>query len=218
MAGALLRNAWHDHHARRIVPFESGQCAVWAKPERVQIMNDIMGDEGSSGVWPEAGDTEIMGDKFSPLPGVTEVGGGIAWQADAYRAGLQSVGISVEKIPERMLDLLNQDEWWRPLNKPPVRLVDMDVSHRRNLIGWLERRAVTFHFMEGLRYVLIAGSPMGPSGDMACDAFDAESAEHDRQDPKEWLNARPLMQKLRELQPPEKQVEGLDLDWEAYYG
>lgn len=161
-----------------------------------------MGDEESSGV---------------SIDRPIAYGGATIWPMDTYRNELRKVGISVEKIPENILDLLRQDEWWRPFEKPPVRLVDMTVSHRRNLVAWLERRAFSLHLQESFRNAMIAVSPIGPGGDMACDAFDSMSMEHDRKDPREWLDEQPLVQKLRELIPPEKHVEGLDLDWDQYY-
>lgn len=128
---------------------------------------------------------------------IYDMGNATIFSTNAYREQLKAVGCSVEEVPEQLLDLLQQDEWWRPQEGPPVRIENMTRSHRRNLIRWLERRATQLHLRDGLRFALIAGSPIGPGGDMACDAFDAMVHEEQSKDPLDWLNDTPLMKKLR---------------------
>jgi hypothetical protein len=91
--------------------------------------------------------------------------------------------------------LLAQDEIWHPKNANPIRLQAMAPSHRRNLLAWLRRRAP--RLKESTAWSYLTGP--GPSGDMACDAFDRELDELDAQDPQAWLAEQPLVIRLANL-------------------
>jgi hypothetical protein len=95
--------------------------------------------------------------------------------------------------------LLAQDQVWQPKDpidgKPVIALPDMLPSHRRNLYAFLHRRADLLKFKHELAMV----SGPGPSGDMACDAFDHEMTALFDIPPRVWLDGQPLMRRLREL-------------------
>lgn len=92
-------------------------------------------------------------------------------------------------------DVLHQDREWIDRDGIRWRLEDMTVSHRRNLLGWLRRRAAALEFRDAL---LLLGGPFAPRGDMAsmaCDDFLDERADH----PGAWLETLPLVKRLAEL-------------------
>lgn len=94
---------------------------------------------------------------------------------------------------------LNQGDWWQP--KPPakpVRIADMEPEWRYNATRWLLRRAP--YFADRYSWGMLASGlgPLGPSGDAACDAFEAAMAELDREqeDPQRWIRGTVLYQAL----------------------
>lgn len=102
-----------------------------------------------------------------------------------------------------ILSLLEQAEWWRmrdpsadPGTRPapavPIRLEDMDHTHRLGLLGFLRDRAE--HFKARADWRMAAGP--GPSGDAACDAFDAACDEQWGTSAAEWLERQPLVRAL----------------------
>lgn len=100
--------------------------------------------------------------------------------------------------------LLHQGEIWQPKQGPAVRIADMDACHRYNTMRFLERRAGLLADAEVWRMLL---SPMQPSGDMACDAFEREIDEMQRE-PVEWLRTTPLHQALSRGLPAESDDPG----------
>jgi hypothetical protein len=130
------------------------------------------------------------------------------------------VSADLEEVRKRarfMYAYLNQGEWWFPDGRPRVRIADMDESWRRNAAAFLLRhaRGAEFRYTLGELDVLSTPVPfvvgvredgtvvertdpsvtLGPSGDMACDAFDREVEER-RDHPEEWLKVTTLYQAL----------------------
>lgn len=126
-----------------------------------------------------------------------------SWAVSAY------FGEDAGPPPERVgaLDMLEQDIWWRArIRLPdspegerrytertePIRVEDMAHDHRLALLSWLRQRAHRFKEKAEWR---MAGGPQ-PSGDMACDAFEAELNELMNQPASEWIEQQPLVQAL----------------------
>lgn len=87
--------------------------------------------------------------------------------------------------------LIDQGEWWQPKVGPMVRIATMTDTHRLHLMRWLERRAPS---MATLMMWNMASGPQ-PSGDAACDGFEAEmNFLQDR--PVEWLRTTELYRAL----------------------
>lgn len=101
--------------------------------------------------------------------------------------------------PERVgaNQLIQQGLWWRmresrnPEDKTTVavRVADMDHDHRLSLLGFLRRNAKAYKEREDWAY---ASGPQ-PSGDMACDAFEAECDRQWSMGAHEWLEDQPLI-------------------------
>jgi hypothetical protein len=92
--------------------------------------------------------------------------------------------------------LIDQGEWWQPKVGPMVRIATMTDTHRLHLMRWLERRAPS---MATLMMWNMASGPQ-PSGDAACDAFEAEMdllQDH----PVEWLHTTELYRALARGMP-----------------
>jgi len=81
-----------------------------------------------------------------------------------------------------MLELLDQDVWWHPNGKPPVRIAHMDKPWRWNTVRFLERRA------EAMHNALILSSLAVMPDDVARDVL----GEH----PLRWLSEQPLYRAL----------------------
>lgn len=101
--------------------------------------------------------------------------------------------------PWTMSRLLDQVEYWQPKDpidgKTRILLTDMAASHRRHLLAWLRRRAEHLKIQCELR--MLAGP--GPSGDMACDAFDRECEELWEIPARVWIEQQPLVGRLARL-------------------
>jgi len=91
--------------------------------------------------------------------------------------------------------LLYQDEWWQPKVGPMLRIAEMDDGWRHNTAAFLLRRAPRLAERAWASMAADASGPLGPSGDMACDAFEAELDWLDA-DPEGWLCETPLYQAL----------------------
>lgn len=127
----------------------------------------------------------------------------------------------LEPPPERvsLLELLEQDTWWRqqvgnavpepttgedpaPFTQPaqvvtaPIRLDRMTHGHRLNLLGWLQARAKHAKALAEQQFMASISGPLGPSGDMACDAVDREFGQLLDESPQSWLARQPLVQAL----------------------
>lgn len=79
--------------------------------------------------------------------------------------------------------LLDQDEWWYPKGRPPVRIAHMDKPWRLNTLRMLERKAVGIKFDIGMRYMH--------------DAPDDVWGSWERESPLEHLHEYPLIKALR---------------------
>jgi len=91
---------------------------------------------------------------------------------------------------------LMQDQMWTTREGVTLRLEDMTPDHRRNTLCWLRRHAAGLKFHYELSIIM---SPMQPSGDMACDAFDAGLRELEEEPDAQWLNTTPLVLRLTGL-------------------
>jgi hypothetical protein len=102
--------------------------------------------------------------------------------------------------PERVgvSQLLDQGLWWRArmnidsTETTAIRLEDMTHSHRLALLAFLRRNAKTYKLREDWSYASI----LGPSGEMAADAFEAECDRQWETPAAEWLESRPLIKAL----------------------
>jgi len=97
--------------------------------------------------------------------------------------------------PVSMAWLLAQDVWWYPHRAPATRIEGMAKTRLLNTLHFLERRAPVLANRE---YWAMSGwlsHPLGPSGDMARDAFEREmNSLH--ADPLGWLRERPLLKAM----------------------
>jgi hypothetical protein len=95
-----------------------------------------------------------------------------------------------------ILYLLWQDEIWVTRDGTQLRVEEMDASHAQNVVNLLERRAP--QLLNGSIWAAIGGPQ--PSGDGACDEFEAGIAEAERMleagQAEEWLWEHPLLQAL----------------------
>lgn len=118
----------------------------------------------------------------------------------ARREYLEALLWNPEKGPPpkrvSLLELFEQDIWWVPKGAEPIRLVDMDDSHRRNLAAFLRRNAAHYKNAEWAQTVGFMTGPQGPSGDMATDAANSELHQLEEVDPLVWLSEKPLMRAL----------------------
>lgn len=103
--------------------------------------------------------------------------------------------------------LLHQDVWWYPRRRPAVRIASMDKPWRFNTARFVERRAEELADWEYSGMAGILGSPMGPGGDMAVDAFEREM-DALLCDPVGWLRSTALMRALRKGLPGEDSSKG----------
>lgn len=92
--------------------------------------------------------------------------------------------------------LLDQNIWWVPRGAQPIRLVDMEESHRRNLAAFLRRNAAGYKEREWLHTAALMAGPLGPSGDMAQNAAESELDRLVNVDPLLWLSEKPLLRAL----------------------
>lgn len=93
-----------------------------------------------------------------------------------------------------LFDLLDQDKVWQTKTGEVVRLKDMTPSHRENTLRLLLRGAQSYKVSYEFRLLSWA-----PSGDMACDDWDAIVDELSAKDSVVWLSEFPLVQKLQKL-------------------
>jgi hypothetical protein len=112
-------------------------------------------------------------------------------------------------IPSDLIVLLHQDEWWRPKIGPPIRLEDMEQSHRYNLYQFLRRNAERLpdaHFS----YWLYCTSGLDMDKDYAWDILNDLEREFETivRDPQRWLANTPFMRKLGQLLHPTRTLDG----------
>lgn len=90
--------------------------------------------------------------------------------------------------------VLMQDEVWYPKEGDPVRLDEMSLRWKKNLLAFLERRAEALKMSAELELV---GATMG--GEHAQDAVDQILAETLETKATTWLYQQPLVEKLEQL-------------------
>lgn len=98
--------------------------------------------------------------------------------------------------------LLHQGEWWHPNGRPMLRITEMDPAWRYNTAAFLLRHARSIADAESWREITVASTPLGPSGDFACEAFGQEMHQM-AEDPEGWLRRTPLYRALTRDLPPE---------------
>jgi hypothetical protein len=97
------------------------------------------------------------------------------------------------------MPMLDQDEFWRTKDGRVLTLDEMEPGHRRNLLTWLERNALS-QLIVWLDQM--TSGPLAARGDHARDAM---YQWHDEQfaagieDPAAWLRERPLHRRLTAL-------------------
>lgn len=109
----------------------------------------------------------------------------------------------------RLLDTLEQEEMWYGEDSFPYRIEEMETGHIKNVIAFLQRRAENIYkrhrYLEECAAIAL-GEPFDEwnSGPIRIDS-----------NPLEWLNNRPLLQKLvrtlrlrESIEPDMLQVEG----------
>lgn len=95
------------------------------------------------------------------------------------------------------LELLEQRKWWYPADGRRLKVKQMTPSHRTNLLAWFERRAYYLQLQEimgvlGQKDAETAGRRWHPDNELRVLAAGASPAS--------WLNAKPLIVRLRKLQ------------------
>lgn len=112
---------------------------------------------------------------------------------DPHGTKHRALDLALEKDARRRV--LSQDELWYPKEGGQVRLDEMSLRWKTNLLRFLERRAGALQDSAIQR--LLSGPQ--PGGDMASDAFDSMvDAEIDAK-PTTWLYRQPLVLKLEQL-------------------
>jgi len=91
------------------------------------------------------------------------------------------------------LALLGQKKVWIDKQGVKHKVKDIDAGYAANIIRFLERRANSIKFATDLAIIEEVSGPMGPGGDAANDALDAEIDRLWAEDPKEWLHRQPLL-------------------------
>lgn len=98
--------------------------------------------------------------------------------------------------------ILEQRELWHR-DRTPIRLEEMDDTHRRNLLAWIDRHATKIVRLAWWGAVDYWSTELGrPHGDWAYDALERTSeAETDQmnEDPVGWLHDTPFYRRLAEL-------------------
>lgn len=100
---------------------------------------------------------------------------------------------TLERLNRR--NVLMQDKVWYPKDGDPVRLDEMSLRWKKNLLAFLDRRASALH--ESAVNAVIFGPR--PGGDAACDAFDSMFDELMETRPTTWLYDQPLVVRLEQL-------------------
>ncbi|MER6605871.1 hypothetical protein ABT282_08120 [Streptomyces sp. NPDC000927] len=95
-----------------------------------------------------------------------------------------------DEVPD-LVELLDQDEIWVNANGERLRLDDMEPRYCGNVRALLMRNAGSY--LDHLMWSMTRGP--GPSGDMACDAFDRAFDEllEASNDPETWMREQPLL-------------------------
>lgn len=96
-------------------------------------------------------------------------------------------------------ELLFQDEWWQCQDGMPIRLVEMEPSHRFNTLAWLWRRARVLY-----RHYLWHTQTHATM--RALDAAGADEAIMEA--PEKWLGRQPLIVELVRLVKIDDSIDG----------
>lgn len=98
--------------------------------------------------------------------------------------------------------VFDQDIYWVNIAGEAFLLVDMDETYRHNVIGFLLDNAEYFHVHAALREVSEAvHSILGGHVPGSVLASELGGAATSSMEPQQWLEATPLMRKLRALTP-----------------
>ena len=99
-------------------------------------------------------------------------------------------------MSREIYDYLNQGTWWRPKDRPPIAIADMDERWRTNAARWLERHAERFELLYSLgelTHPLLGAAQMS---DLAADGWD-EAMEWRADDPAGWMRSTTLYRAVR---------------------
>jgi hypothetical protein len=108
--------------------------------------------------------------------------------------------------------LLHQGEYWQPKRGPMILISSMTDTHRLHTIRMLQRQAHAIAWNEHTIQSGWLGHPLGPSGDMAVDAFEQELDDM-LTDPLIWLNDTTLIRALGTTLPkPARRKRWSDLE------
>lgn len=102
--------------------------------------------------------------------------------------------------PVTMHWLLHQRVWWQPRRGPMIKIHHMTDTHRLHAIRMLDRQAARIALYENMIESAWLSHPLGPSGDMARDAFEHE-LNRMLCEPIEWLHETPLLRSLAAILP-----------------
>lgn len=95
-----------------------------------------------------------------------------------------------------MASYLNQTETWKTRDGRLIKLEDLELSHLKNIVAMLERKAETIEMVYSLNELgWLENMPMG---DHAQDAFENALDERAR-NPVSWLRSMPLLRELNRL-------------------
>jgi hypothetical protein len=95
-------------------------------------------------------------------------------------------------------ELMLQDEWWQCQDGMPIRLVEMEPSHRFNTLAWLWRRARVLY-----RHYLWHMKTTAPAN-----ALPAVLAYEVSEAPEKWLGRQPLIVELVRLCKLDDSIDG----------
>lgn len=112
---------------------------------------------------------------------------------DPHGTKARALEVAMEKYDRR--HVLYQGEVWYPKNGDPVRLVDMSLRWKRNLLAFLERRAPTLQdgYLTNTEWSLVGAA------EHATDIVMAEVQRERELAPVTWLYRTPLVLQLEQL-------------------
>jgi hypothetical protein len=102
------------------------------------------------------------------------------------------------------LELLEQKKWWYPADGRKLKVKQLAPGHRANLIAWFERRAGYLQTQEAMLCVAARDTELGGRGRSW--SPDEMLREHFATSALYWLRAKPLIQRLSELEAKPKPV------------
>lgn len=105
--------------------------------------------------------------------------------------------MKTDDTPRTFTDCLEQGKYWRPKDSDEfVLLEDMTTSHLVNLRAWLLRRAPRIKYNYEMYMISLISGPLGPRGEMACDAVDSMMDELALTSAEQWMSELPLLQAI----------------------